>query len=116
LVEDASRVFISRICFHVLKDHLEQEEGLDFWVSLRKFADDTKLEGVVDTPEGCAAIQRDLDRLEGWVERNVIKFSKGKCKVLHLGRNNPMHQYRLGLTCWKATLRRGTWVFWCMTS
>lgn len=45
------------------------------------FADDTKLERPVDMLKGRAAIQRGLERLEEWANRNIMKFNKNKCKV-----------------------------------
>jgi len=83
--------------------------------TLSKFADDTKLGGVVDKVEGCAAIQQDLHRLESSAERNLMKFNKGKCRVLHLGGTTPCTSTGLGQTYRRAVLWRGTWVSWWMT-
>ncbi|PKU49559.1 rna-directed dna polymerase from mobile element jockey-like [Limosa lapponica baueri] len=62
---------------------------------LNKFADDTKLYGTVDMLEGKNAIQRDFDRLKRWAGKNLMKFNKAKCKVLHMGGGNPKHKYRM---------------------
>jgi len=34
---------------------------------------------VTDKPEDCAVVQRDMNRLGKWADRNSMKFNKGKC-------------------------------------
>lgn len=50
-------------------------------------AENTELERPADTLEGRTAVQRDLNRLEGWANRNLMNCSKV------LGRKNPLQQY-----------------------
>ncbi|GAB0208570.1 mitochondrial enolase superfamily member 1 [Grus japonensis] len=66
--------------------------------TLMKFADYTNLSAEVDTSEGRATLHKDLDRLEEWANKNLMKFNKDKCKVLHLGKHDPGVQHGLGST------------------
>lgn len=68
----------------------------DLDYSLRRFSSDTRSEGVIDKPGGYAAIQRNLNKLDKWADRDLMKFCVWKQKVLYLARNNPMHQDMLG--------------------
>jgi len=70
------------------------EEGIES--TLSKFADDMKWGGVADTPEGCVVFQQDLDRLGKPGREELCEVQRGQVPVLHMGRNNYMHQYWLG--------------------
>ncbi|PKU46083.1 pol- hypothetical protein [Limosa lapponica baueri] len=70
---------------------LKLESGIECMLS--KFADDTKLGGALDMPEGQDAIQRYVDRLEKWAHENFMKFKSARsCTWV----GQPLVQYKLG--------------------
>lgn len=54
--------------------------------------DDTTEGGLVGTPMQFAVIQRDLDRLDNYTDRKLMKLNSLKCQALQTRRNNPRHQ------------------------
>lgn len=56
------------------------------------FADDTKL---YDVPQRYQTIQNDIDNLQKWSDKWNLYFNVSKCKVLHMGKNNPRHDYSM---------------------
>eukprot|EP00061_Rhincodon_typus_P004217 g22023.t1 len=56
---------------------------------ISKFADDIKIDGIVDSEEGYRKLQQDLDLLEKWAEKWHMEFNIDKCEVLHFGKSNP---------------------------
>ncbi|PKU37429.1 rna-directed dna polymerase from mobile element jockey-like [Limosa lapponica baueri] len=59
--------------------------------TLSRFADNTKLSGMVNVPEGWDAIQRDLSKLK-LAHVNLMMFNRTKCRVLYMGQGNPQYQ------------------------
>ena len=62
---------------------------------MNKFADDTKLGNVIHDQNDVINLQECLDDLVEWAEVWGMKFNVDKCKVMHVGRNNPRAQYTM---------------------
>ena len=62
------------------------------------FADDTKIFHQVSSKEDAIQLQKDIDALNNWSEKWLLKFNTDKCHVLTLGKiDNIMHTHRYTL-------------------
>ena len=55
-------------------------------------ADDTKL---YESAANSVIIQNDLYRLQEWYDTWNLYFNISKCKVLHIGKDNPRNDYKM---------------------
>ena len=59
------------------------------------FADDTKIMSQITSREDACVIQNDLDLLEKWSDKWLLKFNPAKCHVLTMGKfENIQHTHR----------------------
>jgi hypothetical protein len=67
---------------------------LDSCISM--FADDTKIYRTI-TPDtnDSQLLQDDLDQIQQWAKDMCMQFHPEKCKVMHLGHNNPQATYHM---------------------
>ena len=59
------------------------------------FADDAKVFRKISSDDECSKLQEDLNKLTEWSNRWNLPFNTGKCKSLHIGRNNSKHKYNM---------------------
>ncbi len=62
---------------------------------IQMFADDTKVFTKVNSTEDQDKLQEDIDSLYQWSDKWQLRFNAGKCKVLHIGQNNPGFAYAM---------------------
>jgi ribonuclease P/MRP protein subunit RPP40 len=70
---------------------------------LNKFADDTKVAKAIRGVEDREELQTVLDNLWSWAGKWQMRFNGGKCKIMHMGRTNPIFPYTLNGTALSIT-------------
>ena len=73
------------ICINDLLEEIQSSGKL--------FADDSKLFRRIKSLHDRNILQQDLMKLQEWSKKWLLKFNDSKCKVMHLGRNNPEYDY-----------------------
>ena len=68
------------------------------------FADDTKLFNLIQNVSDHQRLQHDIDKLVNWANTWKMSFNSSKCKVLHIGRNNPNKVYTMENESGRSTL------------
>lgn len=64
-------------------------------VTIKKFADDTKAKKTIESPRDQEILQMSLNNMCIWAQKWGMDFNQKKCKVMHVGRNNPNLDYTL---------------------
>ena len=67
----------------------------DIIALLLKFADDTKVIKRITTIADNLALQDIINNLIAWAKKWQMSFNVSKCKILHLGNNNPRFVYNM---------------------
>ena len=67
-------------------------------VKTLKFADDTNIYRTVNSVEGTESLRTDLRNLVSWSTDWQMLFNIDKCKVVHLGHNNPQTNFVVDAT------------------
>ena len=60
------------------------------------FADDTKVYTSITNDTDRENLQVAIDNMYSWTQKWLLKFNEKKCKVLHVGNNNPNYDYFIG--------------------
>ena len=65
-------------------------------VPTKIYADDTKAFSQIKTDEDRAMLQHSIDQMYRWTQEWQLLFNQSKCKILHIGENNPKYKYYIG--------------------
>ena len=72
---------------------IDDIDGVVVFCFIRKFADDTKMAKIIKSREDADRFQDDINNLCKWANEWAMQFNAAKCKIMHLGRNNPRYKY-----------------------